>query len=212
MELFFPVKKQAKVSVTGDPLLSDQLWVVCHGYGQLSRYFIRKFEILSQQNVCVVAPEGLHRFYLKGHSGRVGASWMTSEERIKDIEDYVDYLDEITSHFTSENIKSITGLGFSQGAATISRWASLGKVKPDNLVLWSSVFPPDLPPDNIKKSKQKMFYAYGDQDEFLSVNQFKEHYEDLKKSGINIEEYPFKGTHDIYPETLLEIFNQLKNT
>ena len=42
-----------------------------HGYGQLSKYFIRKFESISDDYL-IVAPEGMHRFYKNGNSGRVG--------------------------------------------------------------------------------------------------------------------------------------------
>ena len=36
-----------------------------HGYGQLAEYFIRKFNVLEEQNICVIAPEGFSRFYLE---------------------------------------------------------------------------------------------------------------------------------------------------
>jgi hypothetical protein len=65
---------------------TKQIWWVLHGYGQLSQFFIQKFEVLAKQNICVIAPEGLSKFYLSGNSGRVGASWMTRENRQMDIE------------------------------------------------------------------------------------------------------------------------------
>ena len=52
---------------------------VLHGYGQLPAFFIRKFQAQVNAGWRVVAPEGAHRFYLKGTDGRVGASWMTRE-------------------------------------------------------------------------------------------------------------------------------------
>ena len=75
-----------------------QIWFVFHGYGQLARYFIRKFAILTNQQILVIAPEGLSRFYIEKveSSGRpndrVGASWMTKENRTVDIENYLHYL------------------------------------------------------------------------------------------------------------------------
>ena len=56
---------------------TKEIWIVCHGYGQLAKFFIRKFKILQKESVYIVAPQGFHKFYLKGFSGRVGASWMT---------------------------------------------------------------------------------------------------------------------------------------
>ena len=37
-----------------------------HGYGQQAKYFIRKFQILENAHTCLIAPEGLSRFYLQG--------------------------------------------------------------------------------------------------------------------------------------------------
>jgi hypothetical protein len=42
-----------------------QIWFVLHGYGQLAQFFIKKFNTLTDHNVCVIAPEGLSRFYLE---------------------------------------------------------------------------------------------------------------------------------------------------
>ena len=73
-----------------------KIWFVLHGYGQLARFFIRKFKTLSDEGVYVIAPEGLSKFYLedvttRAQSGnsRVGAAWMTSENRLADIENYI---------------------------------------------------------------------------------------------------------------------------
>ncbi|MFT7345493.1 MAG: putative esterase, partial [Lentimonas sp.] len=91
------IDKTAKVSVLkNEENPNDQLLIVLHGYGQLSQFFIQKFSSLTHQ--CdIIAPEGMHRFYLNGSSGRVGASWMTKEERETDIEDNQKYLEEVLS-------------------------------------------------------------------------------------------------------------------
>ena len=72
-----------------------QVWFVCHGYGQLAGYFLKHFESLANGERLIVAPEGLSRFYLNGFNGRIGASWMTREDRLNDIKDYVIFLDAV---------------------------------------------------------------------------------------------------------------------
>ncbi len=59
---------------------TSEVWIVCHGYGQLANFFLRKFDLLNSNTTCIIAPEGLHRYYLEGSAGRVGASWMTKED------------------------------------------------------------------------------------------------------------------------------------
>ena len=80
------VSKTMRYFTIGDIDKADKLLYVLHGYGQLASYFIKSFDKISD-SYFVVAPEGMHRFYLKGTSGRVGASWMTKEAREIDIDE-----------------------------------------------------------------------------------------------------------------------------
>src|SRR5712691_10353388 len=77
-----------------------ELWIVCHGYGQLANRFLSHFSPLDDGTRLVVAPEGLSRFYVDPLSERrtqsvprIGASWMTKEARQSEIDDYIAYLD-----------------------------------------------------------------------------------------------------------------------
>ena len=94
-----------------------------HGYGQMAKFFIRKFQSAEELGYTIIAPQGLHKFYLEGTSGRVGASWMTKENREDDIQNYLIYLNAVHSEISSEkNWDEIVILGFSQGVATAFRW------------------------------------------------------------------------------------------
>jgi predicted esterase len=179
---------------------------VLHGYGQLADYFIRKFEVLNNGKNFIVAPEGLSRFYVKGHAGRVGASWMTKEERLQEIEDYVNYLDALYHHLHIFN-KKIIVLGFSQGAATASRWVATSKqLKNPLLVLYGSVFPPDFPFQQ-QTFKHSPLLVYGNNDEFIHENDIRAHIDFLMENKITPKVIRYEGKHDIYPEVLLKINN-----
>ena len=86
------IKKTAKVYTLGNITTAKHVIVVLHGYGQLAKYFINKFKPLVDDDYYIIAPEGLSKFYLNGHSGRVGASWMTKEDRQIEINDQIEYL------------------------------------------------------------------------------------------------------------------------
>src|SRR5213592_1979241 len=75
-----------------------EVWFACHGYGQLAARFLEKLRVLDDGRRYLVAPEGLSRFYLSESptERRVGASWMTREDRLAEIEDYVRYLDAVS--------------------------------------------------------------------------------------------------------------------
>ena len=107
---------------------TQEVWWVFHGYGQLAQFFIEKFKSLQDAGVCVIAPEGLSKFYLAGNSGRIGATWMTRENRLTEIENYSAYLNSILEMEKPPQKVRTTIVGFSQGAATAVRWIMNGKV------------------------------------------------------------------------------------
>ena len=151
------VARTARLFFLGEPGRSTrELWIACHGYGQLASSFAPALEPLRANDRVVVAPEALSRFYLDdpvkrhGPDSPIGASWMTREDREREITDYVDYLDAVAEAVVAEtpgNIR-ITGLGFSQGAATVCRWAALGRTKLARVVVWAGTLPQDLPAGN----------------------------------------------------------------
>ena len=132
---------------------TDDLWIVCHGYGQLAASFIETFEVVAAPRRVIVAPEGLSRFYLDRNRSAadpnpaVGATWMTREDREHEIEDHVRYLDALVDHVrarvATDRVR-LRVLGFSQGVATVGRWIERGRVRVNDLVLWAGSFPTDV--------------------------------------------------------------------
>jgi len=101
-----------------------RIWFVLHGYGQLAQYFIRRFDVVADDETLIIAPEGLSRLYIDTEFGKVGASWLTREDRDQEVNDYVAYLDQVLASVLGD--RSLVGLditlmGFSQGASTVCR-------------------------------------------------------------------------------------------
>ena len=192
-----------------NPQTTD-IWFVFHGYGQLSQFFIKKFEWLDQGRQCIIAPEGLSRFYLNGFSGRVGATWMTKEDRLNDINNYLSYLNSIYQKelehvdITSLNIHL---LGFSQGTATSTRWALQPQIQFTRLILWAGMLPSDMDLELARKRLQNkpLLLVYGDQDEYVTEERLVPQKELLKALKLSPEEIVFKGGHDMDLPTLQKI-------
>jgi predicted esterase len=178
------------------------LLIALHGYGQLAKFFIQKFKDL-RGNIQVVAPEGPHRFYLQGSSGRVGASWMTNEARKLDLQDNLTWLNALLSELQrSYSSKKITLLGFSQGAATAARWYQQNPTAFDQLILWAAVFPPDVDTGTFPK-ENPMHFVLGTEDEYYQgeeAQQLLNHYQSM---GFKV--HTFTGKHDIEGEVLKRI-------
>jgi predicted esterase len=202
-------QKNGRYFTLGEPADGKELLIAIHGYGYLGEFFIKKFAGVDLSKYFVVCPEGLHRFYQKGTSGRVGASWMTKEDRLKDIEDYINFLDTLMAHFSNEyTFSSKTLLGFSQGGATASRWLAYGKYSFDKFILWATVFPPDMEKEyTIKFTTSKNYFVFGNKDEYYTPERVEEHFKELNILNIPIEMINFEGNHNIHEETLLSLLN-----
>ncbi|MBF9252413.1 dienelactone hydrolase family protein [Pontibacter sp. 172403-2] len=202
------VARTARYYTLGTPSgLIKNLWIVCHGYGQLARYFLRHFRVLDDGKTMVVAPEALSRFYLDGFSGRVGATWMTKEDRLSEIEDQAAYLDLLLQEQLRqlpENVR-VTVLGFSQGGATVCRWLATGQPQVHKLILWAASFPEDISFEAGKAAFQHLPIAmvYGTKDAFITPEALARKQQLMAQLGITPQVYTFDGGHTIDPETLI---------
>jgi len=203
------VKKTARYYTHGkDITRAHRIWFVLHGYGQLAKYFIKSFEHLDPEQNYVIAPEGFHRFYLEGFSGRVGASWMTKEARLDDIRDYVNYLDSVYEALNISREIEVILLGFSQGVATATRWIAMSeKARFDRLVFWAGSFPPDINPEKAMTSLGKIpvHCVIGDKDPFINQEQIESTENHLKKLNINPKWHRYSGDHRIPAVALKEV-------
>ncbi|MCF8241266.1 MAG: hypothetical protein K9J16_07755 [Melioribacteraceae bacterium] len=192
---------------------TKSVWFVLHGYGQLAGDFINIFEKFVNDETVIIAPEGTHRFYLKGFSGKVGASWMTKEDWEKDIEDNNAYLTSLISkikiQLSNQNVK-FNALGFSQGTATLMRWFSQEQVDFNQIILWGGGLPHDVELTGIKEKSAdtKITICIGNHDQFIKPEKVDEEIERVKSAGINCSFINYEGGHNIDLELLGKIFNQ----
>ncbi len=196
---------------------TENIWLVCHGYGQLAKHFIRRFDILDLAKNYVIAPQGLSKFYIDGNYGKVGASWLTKENREMDLQNALTYL-----HFIYENevakllqnpLKSnpnklkINLLGFSQGAAMISRWAMACQIPFDKLVIWGGRFPDEIRKEQLDfvKPTAEIVLVIGDKDEFYQQTYIDEETTKLTNLIKTPQLIVFDGTHEVRRDVLQQL-------
>lgn len=184
------------------------VWFVLHGYGQLAKYFIKKFDVIVDSQTVIVAPEGLSRLYLDAEYGRVGASWMTREDREYEVSDYLAYLNQLYDSVLRDvdtTQLTITLMGFSQGCATACRWLNAGHIRCDRMQLWAGYFPNGLTDviDPAKLSNLPISYIYGRQDEYIEQMPDPEGYIQRLQAEIpHMQLVPFDGKHVVEREVL----------
>jgi predicted esterase len=210
------VPRSARYHTLGDPKGASDVWFVCHGYGQLAARFLERLRPLDDGSRCVVAPEGLSRFYLTEDpkERRVGASWMTREDRLSEIEDYVRYLDAVHQDVLGGSPPAppgprsarVTVLGFSQGAATACRWMAFGAPRADRLIVWGGEIPSDLDlaasPARERLRGVRLELVYGSRDEYFTAKIVAATEERLRTAGLAYTLVPYDGRHEIDEATL----------
>jgi predicted esterase len=187
-----------------------RVWIVLHGHKMLAGNFIKTFEELAANGDYIIAPEALSRLYVKGDSGNVGANWMTKEDRENEISDYVNYLDELyekeIAPYRKDFSFEVNALGFSQGAATLSRWLAIGKSKVNKAIFWCGNLAHDVDYSKSEQFKNTPIYLiFGNKDKYYPADFYKTQVELLQKHGIESKYNIFDGGHDVSVEVMREV-------
>ena len=215
------MKKQISISKTGKysqigkcSKKISNVWIVLHGYGMLSEYFVKKFECIIDETTLVIAPEATNRFYLENNYNRVGASWMTKLDREQEIRDNILFLDKLFSIIKKEighdNFKLNT-LGFSQGGPALVRWLMSNKLNTNSLILWGS----DIPKDSLVTENKSRWNSInlkiviGKNDEYINEEKKQEFVGVVKSYGLKYDLIEYEGSHKIIEEELKKIANSL---
>jgi predicted esterase len=205
-----PARRTARVCTLGEASASSW-WVLLHGYGHLASRFLERAAALGEDDRLLIAPEALSRFYvdrMQEHQS-VGASWMTREDREHEIRDYVAYLDDVVAHLSADLVAPppVRILGFSQGAATASRWALLGDTPVDRLVLWAGDLAHDLDlaahADRLRDLD--LTVVVGSRDEWIDDDRKQALLNRLAAHDIDASVWTFDGGHRLDDDTLRRV-------
>ncbi len=189
---------------------TKHIWIACHGYGQLASHFIRRFDVLDANEHFVVAPQGLSRFYLKGHK-EVGASWMTKEDRETDLINQKRYFDALVDQVLGQvDVSNYTlhAFGFSQGGPAICRFLAHARWPFDTLTLWGADFPAELTSDDFDwiKPTARLTMVLGDKDNFFQMPAYQKEIEKAQNAtGLKARFVSFEGKHEIQREVLRQL-------
>ncbi|MBS1552116.1 MAG: hypothetical protein JST15_08630 [Bacteroidetes bacterium] len=195
---------------TNEPVSLEikDFWVVIHGYAQLASDFINEFDFLDNEKTLIAAPEGLSKFY---SGSRIGASWMTKEDRKTEIEDYLEYLNVFVRNLKNTydlSAASFNLLGFSQGVHTAVRFFINSDTGFGKLFLCSSDFPKDVDLSKIKDrlTNAGLYLIYGLKDGIISQSVYDESELLLQENKIKFIKTEFDGGHRISKESIIKSF------
>lgn len=216
-----PIEKHIKVERTAqyytlgnDIKTASHIWYVFHGYGQLASRIIRKFDQLNLDEHFIIAPEGLSKFYFSRNPTVMGASWMTSHQRLSEIEDYLKYLDKIYLDIEALMSKGqkVNVLGFSQGSSTMWRWIAHHRPELHSICVWAGEYPPDIEYSSMTDYLADIghkYYCLGDQDEFITDQMYAKLKAFADDQHLDFDLKKFSGKHKIDRAVLAEVVAQL---
>lgn len=207
------VNRTARYFTLGEVESASEVWFVLHGYSMLAASFLRWFEPAARPGRLLVAPEGLSRAYFEERGARrVGASWMTKEDREAEIEDYLGYLETLAVRVLAgvPGAPRVEVHGFSQGTATACRWIALGRQAASRLMLWAGLVPPDLPLDRHGGALRRagLTLAIGNRDKYLSPEDFDRELARLAAAGLVPTVHRFEGGHRVDASTLAALIGE----
>ncbi|WP_149275549.1 alpha/beta hydrolase [Pareuzebyella sediminis] len=190
---------------------TKNIWVVLHGIGYLSRYFLRHFDELPTNENYIIAPQAPSKYYLGKDYRNVGASWLTKENTVLETQNVIAYLDALKEEENLESANNLIVLGFSQGVSVAMRWLAKSQLNCHHLVLYAGGIPKELKPsdfDFLLAHKTKITSIVGDKDEYLTRERQASEASILHELFKGrAERLTFDGGHEIKKEILEQLIS-----
>lgn len=185
---------------------TKNVWIVFHGIGYLSKYFLKYFDELPAAENYIIAPQAPSKYYLNNQYRHVGSSWLTKENTAIETENVMHYLDAV---FSSENMPEHCKLivfGYSQGVSIATRWVAKRKLKCHQLVLYAGGIPKESTPKDFNfliEKNTKITTLVGDKDEYINDDILQTESKRIASlfSG-KAKQIIFEGKHEIKKELL----------
>lgn len=185
---------------------TKNVWIVLHGIGYLSRYFLKYFDSLPANENYIIAPQAPSKYYLNNEYRHVGASWLTKENTVLETQNVLSYLDAV---LRTEEIPldcKLIIFGFSQGVSIAARWVAKRKLKCHQLVLYAGGIPNELEPADfefLRENDTLVTVMVGDRDEYLTRERQKAESAKIEKLFHGrAKQVIFKGAHEVKKEMI----------
>ena len=186
---------------------TKNVWVVLHGIGYLSRYFLKYFKDLEPEENYIIAPQAQSKYYLNNEYRHVGASWLTKENTEAETENVLNYLDEVYKAESLQDAPNFIIFGYSQGVSIATRWIARNKTECNHLILHSGGLPKELQPEDFEfLDHTKVTMVYGTKDEYLNEDRLKTEGARAKDLfGNRLEIISFEGRHEVNVELIKKL-------
>jgi len=186
---------------------TKNVWIVFHGIGYLSRYFIRLFESFHPDENYFIAPQAPSKYYKGDDYRRVGSSWLTKENTAMEAKNVLKYVDAIMETEKLPNEVNLIVLGYSQGVSIATRWVASRKIICKALVMVSGGFPNELKKEDFDflPKQTKLTHIVGEKDPYFEIEKVDAEKKRVKEILPQLIFKTHSGGHELDPKTLVDI-------
>ena len=187
---------------------TKNIWLVFHGMGYLSKYFIRYFSELSSEENFIIAPQAPSKYYMGENFKHVGGSWLTRENTIEDTKNILNYVDTVFETEKPEEMTNFIVLGYSQGVSIATRWLASRKIQCNHLLLHSGGIPIELKPEDFEylNNHTEVTYLYGNKDQYITeAKKTEESLKGTKLFGDRLKVVVFNGIHEVNTDFIKKV-------
>lgn len=185
---------------------TKNVWVVFHGIGYLSRYFLKYFNQLHPKENYIIAPQAPSKYYLNDTYRHVGASWLTKEDTQQETENLLQYIDAVLFAEAIPKRCNLIVFGFSQGVSIATRWVAAKKIQCSKLILYAGGLPKELSPkgfEHLAANKTEVKIILGNNDVYITTDKLVEE----EKKAVSLfngraKVISFEGGHEVKKEII----------
>lgn len=183
---------------------TKRVWIVFHGIGFLSRFFLKYFNELPENENYIIAPQAPSKYYLNGEYKHVGASWLTKENTELEITNLFNYLDAVLANEVIPKSCELIILGFSQGVSIAMRYLAYSKLQCNKLVLYAGGIPTELKKNDFEYlGNTEIISILGNNDEYLThFRHIEEKNKLVELFSDNVRYISFNGGHEVKKEII----------
>ena len=184
------------------------VWLVFHGIGFLSRYFLRYFTEFPEEEHYFIAPQAPSKYYLNGEYKHVGASWLTRENTEMEKANVMTYLDGVLEAENISGDHQLIVFGYSQGVSIATRYLAHSQIIPEKLILYAGGLPEEHNTETFKflLSETQISFVFGEQDPYLNPQRMQREQQKLNQFFHGKARLmPFDGGHELNKEMLLNL-------
>ncbi len=178
---------------------TKNVWLVFHGIGYLSRYFVHLFAPLDKKENYIIAPQAPSKFYKGLDYRKVGSSWLTKENTKIETGNVLRYVDAVVNAEDIPNHVNFIVLGYSQGVSIASRWIARRRINSDAFVMVSGGFPKELTKEDFDfmDPNTKVAHIVGNEDPYFEIEKVQAEKERVAQILPQIEFSTHEGGHEL---------------